>query len=91
MISGSISWIHLVAVTVLYWVILAGGWYFYTTRPAVQARARKRDFKSESLDPETGQIVVAYESSINPMRAGLAVLGPPALFTILWLAARGGS
>jgi len=91
MSPASMTWIHIVAVTAVYWLLLIGGWYLYTTRPSAQARARERDFKSESFDDETGQLVVVYESTINVVGIALAVLGPPALLAILWLAVRGGS
>jgi hypothetical protein len=88
MFPATWSWIHMMVATVAYWALLVGGWYFYTTRPSVQARARERDFGHESFDAETGRLEITYESSIDLGRVALAVLGPPALLVVLWFATR---
>lgn len=80
---------NILAATLLYWVLVATGWYFYTTRPPVRARARQHDFKEAAFDPRTGKLLLVYESSISLVRIGLALLAPPVLLIILWLATRG--
>jgi hypothetical protein len=91
MIPVTWTWGHILIVAVIYWVVLAVGRLSYISRPAVQVRARARDFKSQSIDTETGDMIVSYEHSINIARLAAIVLGPPALLVILWLAASGRS
>jgi len=50
----SLSWGRYISVVLLYWLLVVGGWRFYTTRPSTQRRAREQHLIAERKDPVTG-------------------------------------
>ena len=46
----SLSWGRYIAIVLLYWVLVVGGWMFYTTRPSTQRRAREQAVIAERKD-----------------------------------------
>src|SRR2546426_11156669 len=81
----SLSWGRYIAIVLLYWVLVVGGWMFYATRPSTQRRAREQAVIAERKDPVTGGTNLT-NSSTNPLPPNCAPLfrPPPALF-IVWV------
>ena len=84
----SFSWGRYIAIVLLYWVLVVGGWMFYTTRPSTQRRAREQAVIAERKDPVTGGTILTISSSINLLPIGALLLGPPLALLIVWLALR---
>jgi hypothetical protein len=90
MVPVSWTWLHALAATILYWIVLIACWAFYVSRPSVRARAWERDFTDQSKDPETGRMIVTLSSSTSLLPTIVALLAPPAVLFALWLFAPNG-
>ena len=79
-----------IAIVLLYWVLVVGGWMFYTTRPSTQRRAREQSVIAERKDPVTGGTILTISSRIRITLRPIAALlfGPPLALSIVWLALR---
>ena len=84
----SFSWGRYIAILLLYWVLVVGGWMFYTTRPSTQRRAREQAVIAERKDPVTGGTILTVSSTINLPPIGALLFGPPVALLIVWLALR---
>ncbi len=86
----SSSWGRYIAIVLLYWVLVVGGWMFYTTRPSTQRRAREQAVIAERKDPVTGGTILTISSRIRITLRPIATLffGPPLALLIVWLALR---
>ena len=84
----SLSWGRYIAMVLLYWVLVAGGWMLYTTRSSTQRRVREQAVIAERKDPVTGGTILTISSSINLRPIGALVFGPPLVLLIVWLALR---
>jgi len=83
-----LSWGRYTAIVLLYWVLVVGGWMFYTTRPSTQRRARERAVIAEQKDPVTGATILTISSRIHLGPIGAMLFGPPLALLIVWLALR---
>jgi len=83
-----LSWGRYIAIVLLYWVLVVGGWMFYSTRPSTQRRAREQSVIAERKDPVTGGTILILSSTINLRPIGALLLGPPLVLLIVWLALR---
>ena len=83
-----LSWGRYIAIVLLYWVLVVGGWMFYTTRPSTQRRAREQAVIAERKDPVTGGTILTISSRINLGPIGALLFGPPLALLIVWLALR---
>ena len=81
------AWYQLLLVIAVYWALLLGRWWFYTTRPSTQARARARGLRHVETDPETGEVLLGFEATANLLPIAAVLLGPPVLLIVFWLAA----
>ncbi len=84
----SLSWGRYIAIVLLYWALVVGGWMVYTTRPSTQRRAREQSVIAERKDPVTGGTILTISSSINLLPIGALLLGPPLALLIVWLTLR---
>ncbi len=86
----SFIWGRYIAIVLLYWVLVVGGWIFYTTRPSTQRRAREQAVIAERKDPVTGGTILILSSKIeiNLRPIGALLFGPPMALLIVWLALR---
>ena len=84
----SLSWGRYIAIVLLYWVLVVGGWTFYTTRPSTQRRAREQHLIAEEKDPATGGTILTFSSEVNLLPIGALLFGPPLALLIVWLALR---
>ncbi len=84
----SLSWGRYIAIVLLYWALVVGGWMVYTTRPSTQRTAREQSVIAERKDPVTGGTILTISSSINLLPIGALLLGPPLALLIVWLALR---
>src|SRR2546430_1121487 len=84
----SLSWGQYIAIVLLYWVLVVGGWMFYTTRPSTQRRAREQCVIADRKDTLTGVEAPVPASCTNLPASRGSRLGPPRALLILWLAAR---
>jgi len=82
----SLSWGRYIAIVLLYWVLVVGGWMFYTTRPSTQRRAREQAVIAERK--VTGGTILTLSSTINLRPIGALLFGPPLALLIVWLALR---
>ncbi len=82
----SLSWGRYIAIVLLYWVLVVGGWMFYTTRPSTQHRAREQAVITERK--VTGGTILTVSSTINLRPIGALLFGPPVALLIVWLALR---
>ncbi len=82
----SFSWGRYIAIVLLYWVLVVGGWMFYTTRPSTQRRAREQAVIAERK--VTGGTILTVSSTINLRPIGALLFGPPVALLIVWLALR---
>ncbi len=82
----SLSWGRYIAIVLLYWVLVVGGWMFYTTRPSTQRRAREQAVIAERK--VTGGTILTVSSTINLRPIGALLFGPPVALLIVWLALR---
>jgi hypothetical protein len=82
------SWtgIHLALAIVGYWALAAVMWWFYTTRPAQQARARAEATTEILPGPRPGEQVMVLSGTINLTRVLTALIGPPILLVVAWWA-----
>jgi len=83
-----LSWGRYIAIVLLYWVLVVGGWMFYTTRPSTQRRAREQAVIAERKDPVTGGTILTISSTIHLRPIGALLFGPPLALLIVWLALR---
>ena len=84
----SLSWGRFIGVVLLYWLLVVGGWRFYTTRPSTQRRAREQAVIAERKDPVTGGTILTISSRINLRPIGALLFGPPLALFIVWLVLR---
>ena len=84
----SLSWGRYIAIVLLYWVLVVGGWMFYTTRPSTQRRAREQALIAEAKDPVTGGTILTFSSEVHLLPIGALLFGPPLALLIVWLALR---
>ena len=82
----SLSWGRYIAIVLLYWVLVVGGWMFYTTRPSTQRRAREQAVIAERK--VTGGTILTLSSTINLRPIGALLFGPPLALLIVWLVLR---
>ena len=82
----SLSWGRYIAIVLLYWVLVVGGWMFYTTRPSTQRRAREQAVIAERK--VTGGTILTLSSTITLRPIGALLFGPPLALLIVWLALR---
>ena len=85
----SLSWGRYIAIVLLYWVLVVGGWMFHTTRPSTQRRAREQAVIAERRDTVTGVMILTISSTINLRPIVALLFGPPLALLIVWLALRG--
>ena len=78
------TWIHLVVATAIYWVLLAVGWWLYSTRPSQQAKARASAKTRVVPGSNPGEELHVYSGEINLGPAFLVALAPPLLLWIAW-------
>src|SRR2546427_12378759 len=81
-----LSWGRYIAIVLLYWVLVVGGWMFYTTRPSTQRRAREQAVIAERKDLVTGGTILTISSRNNLRPIGALLFGPPLALFIVWLA-----
>src|SRR2546422_7695979 len=80
----SFSWGRYIAIVLLYWVLVVGGWMFYATRPSTQRRAREQAVIAERKDPVTGGANLPNSSTIPlPPNCALLFRAPPGPFVRL--------
>ena len=84
-----LSWGRYIAIVLLYWVLVVGGWMFYTTRPSTQRRAREQHLIAERKVPVTGGMILTFSYRVNLLPIGALLFGPPLALLIVWLALRG--
>ena len=84
----SFSWGRYIAIVLLYWVLVVGGWMFYMTRHSTQRRAREQAVIAERKDPVTGGTILTISSTIHLRPIGALLFGPPLALLIVWLAFR---
>ena len=84
----SLTWGRYISIVLLYWVLVVGGWRFYTTRPSTQRRAREQHLIAERKDPVTGGMILTFSSEVNLLPIGALLFGPPLALLIVWLALR---
>ena len=82
----SLSWGRYIAIVLLYWVLVVGGWMLYTTRPSTQRRAREQAVIAERKDTVTGGTILTISSTINLRPIVALLFGPPLALLIVWLA-----
>jgi len=82
----SLTWGRYISIVLLYWVLVVGGWRFYTTRPSTQRRAREQAVIAERR--VTGGTILTLSSTINLRPIGALLFGPPLALLIVWLALR---
>ena len=82
----SLTWGRYISIVLLYWVLVVGGWRFYTTRPSTQRRAREQHLIAERR--VTGGTILTLSSTINLRPIGALLFGPPLALLIVWLALR---
>ena len=82
----SLSWRQNIAIVLLYWVLVVGGWMFCTTRPSTQRRAREQAVIAERNDTVTGGTILTVSSTINLRPIVALLFGPPLALLIVWLA-----
>ena len=82
----SLRWRQNIAIVLLYWVLVVGGWMFYTTRPSTQRRAREQAVIAERNDTVTGGTILTVSSTINLRPIVALLFGPPLALLIVWLA-----
>src|SRR2546428_9130347 len=84
----SLSWGRYISVVLLYWLLVVGGWRFYTTRPSTQRRAREQHLIAERKDPVTGGLILTFSYPVNFLPICALLFRPPPSPFLLWLALR---
>ncbi len=83
----SLSWGRYISIVLLYWVLVVGGWRFYTTRLRPPRRLREH-LIAERTDPVTGGMILTFSYRVNVLPIGALLFGPPLALLIVWLAFR---
>jgi hypothetical protein len=77
------NWKQIALATAAYWIVVVAGWWFYTTRPSQQARARA-SAKSESLaGSKPGEEIVVISHTVNITTPLSILVGPPQHLVVL--------
>jgi len=84
----SLTWGRFIGVVLLYWLLVVGGWRFYTTRPSTQRRAREQHLIAERKDPVAGGIILTFSYRVKLLPIGALLFGPPLALFIVWLVLR---
>ena len=74
------TWVHLAVATAVYWLVVGGSWWYYTTRPSRQARARTA--ADLQVLPQADAEVRVYSKQINLVPILAVLVGPPALLVL---------
>ena len=82
------TWGRYMSLVLLYWVLVVGGWIFYTTRPSTQRRAREHAVVVARKDPVTGGTILTLSSTINLGPIAALLFAPPLALLIVWLVLR---
>jgi hypothetical protein len=80
------TWMHLALMIAGYWLLVVAAWWFYTTRPAQQARARDRATTQILPGSRPGEQGITLSGTINLAGALAMLMGPPILLVVAWLA-----
>jgi hypothetical protein len=73
-----------VALTIIgYWGLVIAGWWFYTTRPSRQARARAAATIETFPGSERSEKIVVLSGTTNLTGLLVALAGPPLLFVFV--------
>ena len=85
-----LTWGRYVTLVLAYWILIVGGWIFYTTRPSTQRHAREQASITEARAPATGRVtlIVSRKITIKFVPIGIVFLGPPIAVLIAWLTLR---
>ena len=78
------TWIRYVALLLVYWVLVIGGWTFYIRHRFRQRRVvREQDVKS--WDPVTGRLTLTITHEVNLLSFSVTLLGVPIVVLVAWL------
>ena len=82
MAPHSWTWTQIALATVAYWIVVVAGWWFYTTRPSRQARARAAAKTQSLAGSKPGEDIVVFSHTINLTTPLLILVGPPLLLIV---------
>jgi hypothetical protein len=77
------TWLQILLVAAGYWLVFALAWWFRTTRPSGQARARASAPTEFSPGSQPGEFVVTHTVVVNVPAVGAVIFGPPLLLIVL--------